>query len=248
MTSRSRPWLAAVLTLGMTGCTGGLPAYRWVDHDTAMRDIAARADRVETLTAQCRIILRDADGASTQLDGVIATRRPGKLRVRGWKLSQPAFDLTITGDSVWVYDGRSEDEKASAVPADDGFVWLADAFEALGGIVVIRPTAGAVPVDRPFRSEHRIRRKLRTGGGVLTCGIDRRTLTFTQCTVRDADGTEMASIAFDRYRVTDGVVYPGRIDARAGGRRVTVLLDEVDINPELPASAFTPPGRATRKR
>ncbi len=247
MIIRSLPVGALLLAVLTTGCASELPAYQWVDHDTAMRDIAARADAVKTLTARCRIILQSPDGGSTQLEGVIATSRPDQLRLRAWKLSQPAFDLTITADGLWVFDGDTE-HPHDDLPADQGFAWLASALEALGGIVVISPTERASHVDRRGGATHRIQRPINEGGGVLTCDLDRRTLTFRQCMVQDGNGSLLAGIIFDRYRVTDDVVHPGRIEASSGDRTITVLVDDVEINPELPASAFVPPPRATKKR
>ena len=84
------------------------------------------------------------------------------------------------------------------------------------------------------------------GEPAVVCEVDRRTLTPRKYSVLDDRGATRFSLTMDRYRQFGDVVWPMRMVAVSEGGMVEVELREAEVNPELPAAAFTPPRRAEK--
>jgi len=227
--------------LAICGCGPRLPVHPWRGHDLALRTIVHRAELLETLTAECRLILTKPDGTSTQLNGALVARMPGYFRLRAWKLSQPVFDVTLTPQGLWIFAADlTGGDPLQSLPAER----IVDAWSILSAGIV-DPSWDPLPdLDR---------RRFRVGKDVSSdaptnCAIDRSTFTIRECEFVDGEDDGSLALRMDRYKVIDGHVWPLRIEALSDQGQVTLLLDDVSINGELLEGAFQPPRRAIRKR
>jgi outer membrane lipoprotein-sorting protein len=91
-----------------------------------------------------------------------------------------------------------------------------------------------------------VRREASGGEPAVVCEVDRRTLTPRKYSMLDDRGATRFTLTMDRYRQFGDVVWPMRLVAVSDGGTVEVELREVDVNPELPGAAFTPPRRAEK--
>jgi hypothetical protein len=111
---------------------------------------------------------------------------------------------------------------------------------------------GAVPRDGWTWDGSRSRRSIELqreweSGGSINCEIDRRTLTLRRCTVTHVPDAAVLTLALDRYRKVGDLVVPTRVDMRSEHGRITILLDNLSLNDELPPLAFDPPRRAVKQ-
>lgn len=225
------------------GCRGDLPTYHWVDHDTAVRIITDRTARIETISARCRLLLSGADGATTQLDGVLAARLPDHLRIRAWKFSQPAFDLTMTPEGLWRF-AREDRSKDAGTPLDG----LTARRFSRGWLMLVEGGVGPgwKPLVDDGGSRVRFRRETQTPGVSVVCEMDRATLTVTRCDLVDAEGVTETTLQLDRYRLIGDFIWPARAVLRSEHGSVTMLFDDVRINTDLPPGAFVAPRRSVK--
>ena len=235
------------MTLGasLTGCAERLPAYRWVNEARAMDLMAERAARIQTLSSPCRIILADPNAGTTQLEGAIAARMPGFLRLRAWKFSQPVLDLTLTPVGLWLYsaqDGDSPGERRSPF-ATLTAQQLRQAWSLTTGVI---PRDGWTWDEPSSRTYIALRRDWESGGSI-DCEIDRPTLTLRRCTVSQAPDAAVLTLALDRYQHVGELIVPTRVVLRSAHGTVTILLDDISLNDELPLLAFDPPQRAAKQ-
>ncbi len=240
---RRQALIVTLLLLMPVGCATPLPTHTWVDHATAMETLSRRSDHVKTVSSTCRVLLTNEDGRSTQLSGAMAARPPDELRLRAWKLSQPVLDLTLTPSGLWLFRAKRAEETG-----EDAFTTLsADRMRAgwtlaMGGF----SDPGWAPLDdtggRTFRT-----RRTGDGGLAVIATIERRTLTSRQIELIDDDGQTRLTLSLGEYRLVDGIPWPTRLTFRAERGTITVLLDDVELNVDLPARAFTPPRRAIKQ-
>ena len=228
--------------LAICGCGPRLPVYPWRGHDLALRTIVHRAELLETLTAQCRLILTKPDGTSTQLNGALVARMPGYFRLRAWKFSQPVFDVTLTPQGLWVFAAdRAGGDPLQSLPAER----IVDAWSLLSAGIV-DPSWDPLPDldERRFR----VGKDVSSSDAPANCAIDRSTFTILECEFRTEEHDGTLALMMDHYKLIDGHVWPRRIEAVSDQGRVTLLLDDVSINAEISEGAFRPPRRAIRKR
>lgn len=231
----------AVLT---QGCASRLPTHPWQGHDDALRKIVDRAARIETVSARCRLLLTRPGGNTVQLDGALAARVPGYLRLRAWKLSQPIYDVTATPQGTWVYtaprEGPEGDGELGLLPSSR----LIDAWEKLAAGIV-DPTWDPLPDDGgPVVY---VAQGAGTDEIAATCSIDRSTQTVRECDMAGGGEDAATTLRLDRYRSIDGHVWPTRVELVSSSGTVIILFDDVALNTEIPAKAFTPPRRAAKQ-
>lgn len=227
--------------LAICGCGPRLPVYPWRGHDLALRTIVHRAELLETLTAECRLILTRPDGTSTQLDGALVARMPGYFRLRAWKLSQPVFDVTLTPQGLWIFAADlTGGDPLRSLPAER----IVDAWSILSAGIV-DPSWDPLPDldSRRFRVGKDV-----SSDAPANCAIERSTFTIRECEFVAGENAAKLALRMDRYKVIDGHVWPLRIDLLSDHGQVTLLLDDVSINEEVSEVAFQPPRRAIRKR
>ncbi len=228
--------------LAICGCGPRLPVHPWRGHDLALRTIVHRAELLETLTAECRLILTRPDGTCTQLDGALVARMPGYLRLRAWKFSQPIFDVTLTPQGLWVFAAdRAGGDSLQSLPAER----IVDAWSLLSAGIV---DPSWDPLPDLGRRRFRVGKDVSSRDAATNCAVDRSTFTIRECefTADEDDGS--LALRMDRYKVIDGHVWPLRIEALSDHGHVTLLLDDVSINGQISEGAFQPPRRAIRRR
>jgi outer membrane lipoprotein-sorting protein len=222
-----------------------LPAYRWVDEQTALNDLRTRAASVKTVSAECTITLAKPDGETVTLDGALAMRNPGWLRLRAWKFNRAVFDLTLQPGGLWVMTMDDPARQEQVVPASANAAefmkqWSyfngelfelasADRSKVEGRMFVVRPTDDVKHSPAAFRNE-----------------VDRATLTPRRY-VYEEEGPRFELEMLD-YRQINDVLWPTKLIARGEMGTVTIEQRNVEINAELAPNAFVPPRRAEKRQ
>jgi hypothetical protein len=222
-----------------------LPAYQWVDKETAIRDLRARADAVRTVSAECTITLTRADGDTVQLDGAIVTRNPGWVRLRAWKLNRAVFDLTLQPAGLWVMTPRGGAKReGQMLPANVSAATFVRQWSYFNGELFRLASAGSAKVNGNTLT-------LFDGTDIkaydkLHCEIDLRTLTPRRYVYNDY-GERQFELVLDQYRDVNGIPWPHRLVA--AGEMGTVVIEQrnVEINGEVAPDAFVPPRRAEKQ-
>jgi outer membrane lipoprotein-sorting protein len=238
---------AIVAAILLAGCAPkrdpNLPAYHWVDDETALADLRTRAAALKTLSSQCAITLTGQDGRSVQVDGVLVVERPNHVRLRTWKFDRAVFDLTLNDDGLWVVamddPARREQIMPATVRAGD-FVKHLSLFT--GGFFLDDP-----PPRVETHGDTLVLTKAIAEGQSLHCDADRQTLTPRRFYSESASG-ERFELLMKSYRDLNGVLWPMRLEATSAMGRVIVEQRDVEINGELAAGAFVPPKRAERRQ
>lgn len=231
-----------------------LPQYQLVSGEESLRIIADRQASILSVSAQCEIVLTGPDEQRIKLDGVLLaapqTTNGPQVRLRGWKLGQAVFDLTLTDGSAWLMtpeDPRAPQPAQPAVAALSGpppvsvthpARRIAEAFDFLGPayfrtatVSQITPTL-LVASPAPSRLDQ------------ATCQIARQTLTPASFTAVDPRGT--SELSLQDYRFLAGIPWPHQLGLSGPDGTIQVTMSEVELNGELPPTAFVPPARARR--
>lgn len=237
-----KQWQLGILVMASCGgCATSLPTYTWIDDQQALEQMRLRDRDIETVTSPCRIILHRSDGASTQLEGAMAAALPELLRVRGWKLGQAAYDLTVTPEGCWLF-APSHDHDPGVPTADGTGTAMARGWKRLAQVLV---GPDWTICERRAGPRLVVKQSLGQGGALLVGEIDRATLTLRRLSVLDGAGMVRQMLRLERYQVLGDHVWPSRIVAEeGGGGSITILLDDIELNVELPKGVFQPPRRA----
>jgi hypothetical protein len=233
--------------LALPGCAPkqtpeGAP-YRWVDEQTALADLRARAAGIKTISAACGITLTRPDGESVQFDGALVLENPNHVRMRAWKFNRAVFDLTLNDDGLWVMTLDDPQRREQVLPAT---LRAADFLRELSLF-----TGGFFTQEPPPRVETRGGTLLltrETSHGFLHCEVDRATLTPRRF-YSDAEGSSERrfELKLSNYRDINGVRWATRLEAISGMGRIAVDQRDVEVNGELAPQAFVPPKRAERR-
>jgi outer membrane lipoprotein-sorting protein len=218
-----------------------IPAYPLTDVPSSLRTLAERARQVRTLSGEGLITLTRPNGESVRLDAAVAMQPPQRTRIRAWKFGHAVFDLTVTPDGVWIVSPdepqRKEQIRAAGVSAGQ----LARTWSVLSGGFFDEPGLKTHATDAQL-----LVRRETPGEPTVVCEVDRRTLTPRRYSLLDDVGRTRFSLALDHYQTFGDVVWPTHLVARSEGGTVDIELRQVDVNPDLPAVAFTPPRRAEK--
>ncbi len=231
-------WLAL---LACSGCANALPQHAWRGTDSAIHTMKQRDSGVRTFSATCQLLLR-ASGGDVELSGVLIAQPPSYLRLRASKLSQTVFDITLTPDGLFVLNkGRGKHGTGAAkLLTRDGLI---EATSLLPGFSPHDHWQGSDGANDTFSRS----RPLGSGESVITCTVDKNTLTTTRCDYLDDTGTAHQSITFDTYRTFGGIVWPMHIVGTGTGGSFEIIFATVEINPDLPTRAFVPSRSAVRQ-
>jgi hypothetical protein len=235
--------LAAVLMLA--GCAKPwVRPYVWTDERAALAELAARAERIKAVRAACGLTMTDAAGESVTFDGAVNVRVDDEgvwMRLRAWKLSQAAFDLTVRPDGVWIAaPERAEGDMGEVDASQIGAAWSL----FMGGFFS-SPDAEVVDDGGPTFIVRRAMEK----GVRVECTVERATLTPTSYVVLDREGVERQRLTLWMYRELGpgGEPWPMRVRASGPQGSLEVRLEDVELNPMLDQSVFTPPRRAVKR-
>jgi hypothetical protein len=238
-----RALLPLVLAALSVGCAPRehLPAYQWVDGPTALRELAARAQAVHTASAQCQITLTRSSGQSVRLDGAIVMQPPDHVRLRAWKLGQAVFDLTINPDGVWMVLPDDPQGKQRVLPAGANAAEMARTWALFTGGFFSASDAKIIDKGGPrFVVEQWI------DGRKIDCEVERSTLTPRLYVLSDSSGIKHFTLNEQEYQVIGGIPWPARLIARSDNGTIDLKLQDVELNSELPPTAFVPPRRAQK--
>jgi len=219
------------------GCGSALPKYEWPGHDAAMEHLVERGRAVRSVAGSCTIHMQSAGAGGTSLDGAIAARNPGYLRLRAWKFSHAAFDLTMTPEGLWLMTGADAQNDAPEI----NFNAIAKAWFLLSG-EYFQSAHEATTTTR----EH-IVKGTNADGATVRCVINRRTLTPQLFEYLDSHDVAQASLVLERHREVDGHVWPMRMVFFSDEARIVINFRDVEINDDIPPAAFRPPSRAVRQ-
>ena len=231
----------------LVGCApkrdADLPAYRWVDAQTALADLGARANTVKTVSAECGLTLERLDGQNVQLDGALVMRSPDHVRLRAWKFNRAVFDLTLNDEGLWVMTMDDPKRREQLLPASVSAGEFVKQWSYLNGGLFAEPRLTTrVEGDTLFIT----RRSEDEDNDGLTCEVDRRTLTPRRYVYESS--AERFELRLERYREVGGIPWATRLVASSGMGRVIVEQRQVEINGELAPTAFTPPRRAEKRQ
>jgi len=240
---------AVVASVVVAGCRAPepLPEQQWRGLAQALDTIEQRHQRINTLSAECKLTLRQTNGDNVSLDGVMIVERPNRMRAQAWKFDQKVIDLAVRGDGVWVWASErmeTDNQNAPDFAQAPGGDWLNALFELPDAdeAQVIQQGGPAQPMIVRWRRG----RHASTRGIQLT--IDRPTLTVRAFDVLDKDGDTLHRVTLGRYRLFNNIPLPTRIEAASDERSMTLRLSAVRLNEPLPDGAFTPPPDAERRR
>jgi len=90
-------------------------------------------------------------------------------------------------------------------------------------------------------------RQANPDGTMMTCEVDRKTLTPRRLILRDDRGAQRFALTLSRYTDSGtGIVWPRRIEASSESGQILIELRDVEINGEIPPTAFKAPARAEK--
>jgi hypothetical protein len=231
--------MASVLLITiLSGCATPIPVYPAMSDSEAVQAIRRRQATLTRVSADCTLLLADEHGARVSLDGVLIAKLPHRLRIRTWKLGQAVFDLTLREDGAWLFESRRDrtanrfDSRTLSVKR------IGESLDLLGSAYF----QTAVPVGGDESSL--VVRGHAFGLRDIDCEIDRATLTPTRFILPTGPDTPDRQLLLSRYIAADEHVWPGRMQLLDSAGAITIRFGVVEVNGEIPPSAFTPPRRA----
>ncbi|HEY7117023.1 MAG TPA: hypothetical protein VH475_10575 [Tepidisphaeraceae bacterium] len=239
--------IGVVLALCAAGGCGNrpvaesIPTYPMMDAKSTLHALAERAGQVKSLSGEGLITLTRKDGESVRLDGAVAMRPPERARIRAWKFGRGVFDLTVTPEGVWMETPDDPKRKERLMSAGLSAAKLARTWSVLSGGFFDSPG-----LTTQIQGERMIARRDIPGEPAVVCEVDRRTLTPRRYSMRDDKGVERFSLTLGQYREFGEAVWPTKLEAVSEGGTVEIELRDVEVNPDLPATAFLPPRRAEK--
>ena len=229
---------SAVLITILGGCAAPIPVYPAMSDSEAVQTIMRRQATLARVSADCTLLLADEDGARVSLDGVLVAELPHRLRIRAWKLGKAVFDLTLREDGAWLFQPRrdrtGEGLDSTKLPATR----IGEALDLVGSAYF----QTAVPVGGDESSL--VVRGHAFGLQDIDCEIDRATLTPTRFILPTGPDTPDRQLLLSRYIAIDEHVWPGRMRLVDSTGAIIIRFGAVELNGEIPPSAFTPPRRA----
>jgi hypothetical protein len=232
---------AAILGPGalLVACAAPLPTYEPMDAHQAWDIVARRIASLQTVQAEADATLSGPEGSSLRLDAAVILQAPSSVRFRAWKLGNAVLDLTGTGEGVW-FDAPPAPEGSSEMSLGVGPRDLASGLRLLGGweYAADEPTHAELVGDAYIF-------ECRTPSGAIRCEVDGRTLLPRRLS-QAGDDDPRFDMELTRYRVVDGLPWPGRVVMRAGERSIVLDFRDVALNEPGPGGAFTPAPSAER--
>ncbi|HEX4792902.1 MAG TPA: hypothetical protein VH370_03865 [Humisphaera sp.] len=235
--------LISILAPLLCGCarTEHIPQYQWTNSQAALSDLAARARAVRSVSAQCDITLTRTDGQSVRLDGAVVMKPPTSVRLRAWKMGQAVFDLTLNADGAWIVMPDDPNQKDRVLPAGASAAKFAHGWAGLSGEFFLADDAKVIDSGGP---RFQVIRTI--DGQLVTCEVDRSTLTVRRYAIADSAGTKHFTLTEDQYEMIGGIPWPTHLVAQSERGTIEIHLHDVELNAELPSGALIPPARAQK--
>lgn len=220
-----------------------LPVYRWTDDQAALRELASRAHSIKTISAAAFLTLTRPDGQSVRLDAAMAISLADKsVRLRAWKLSQVVFDLTLTPAGLWIETPTDSSHRDQIAPASLSAAQFARAISVFGGEAFEGPGVQVIDHGGP---DFRVLKTL-DDGKILAAEVERSTLVIRRYRLADRSGAAHFDLVLRDYQSLNGIAWPQEWSARSDSGTIEAQLRDVQLNTELPPSAFVPPRGAEK--
>lgn len=243
--NRARRSLAALLLLLVpAGCQQPLRTYPDLTAGESIEILRARFAGVETVSGGCIITLRSASGESVNLDGALAAKNPGWLRIRAWKFDSAVFDATVTPDGRWLYIAEDAQHRSGNLALDVTAAHIADAWALINGGFFEQPLRA---LSQNGDAQSLVLRADHPDGAPVLCTIDRRTLTARQYAVLDETGAVVFRVDLDNYQSVNGFPWAHRLVMQSARGRIVIECADVEINGALNEMAFVPPRLAVKQ-
>lgn len=205
--------------------------------------IERRMDGVATLAAECQLTFHRPDKDSVKLEGALVAQPPDRLRLRAWKLGHAVMDLTVRPDGVWLWTAKR---------ASEGVEKLISGELSAGPWRTVWPRLGSLlgdadaTIDATGQRAFTVRGRL-ADGGMLEAHVDGPSATVTAYRLFAADGEALGRLRLDEYQTIAGEPWPTSLQAEASRGTLEITLRDLTLDEALPATAFQPPKRATRR-
>lgn len=251
--------LAAVLVAALLAASGATAAPSAPDAPSAQpapaptvdeivgRYVAARGG-IEKLRALTTLRQEGRISAGADRNGLVMReiKRPGKIR----------FEFTVQGvTSVFASDGQRgwkvnplEGEMGPKSLPEEALVDSREQADIDGPLVDWKSKGSRIElVGHELVGGHdafKLKLSLKSGG-VLTAYVDVQTANLVRTeAARVLRGKRvLVETTFGDFRKTDGILFPHRVEVRAGGRPqlLRIVVDKVEVNPTLSDARFTRP-------
>ena len=225
------------LCLFLAGCNSEhIATYPPMSDQQATQILIDRSQAIKTVSAQGLVTLERPTGQTIRLDAAMAIQPPANARLRAWKLGQAVLDITVTPQGVWVVAPQQDPTRLGDHTANATRQWLrlmTGTFE----------NAGVIADDNGPRL---VLKLAADNGATIICEIDRNTLTARRYILRDGEDWQQFTLTLSQYADFAGIPWPQKIEAEGPSGRITIDLNEIEINGELPSAAFHPPARAVK--
>jgi hypothetical protein len=211
------------------------------DERAEIQTLIDRSKLLKDISGSGTLQLTQPDGQSVVFDLAVAMQPPDRARIRAWKMGQAVLDLTVLPDAVWLETSQQGPRKTQITGIGDTAARITRALSFLNGGFFDDPS-----VTGKDTGDQLILTQQKPGEPVITCIIDRATLSPRQFRMVDSTGAERFSLKLDGYKESTGAIWPRKVTAISAVGTVVVSLDDVDINAGLPAEAFNPPASAEK--
>jgi hypothetical protein len=230
------PRTMIALSLLLAGCESEhIPTYPPMSAQRAMQILVDRNRSIKNISAQGLITLQRPCGDTVRLDAAMAIQRPGSARLRAWKFGQAVFDITLTPLGLWI-----------VAPQDSSTFGENTGNAVRQWLRLMTGTFDDPSLSVDDSGLRLILKQQSDDGATIICEVDRKTLTARRYVLRDCHGEERFTLTLSRYAEFNGIVWPRCIEAASPVGSIVIDLHDVEINGELPASAFHPPARAVK--
>lgn len=234
--------LRSMCTFGMVmlcGCAcESIPIYPPMSSTQALQVLSERSRAIKTISAQGSITLTRTDGNSIRLDAAMVMRPPDDAHFRAWKFGQMVFDMTLSHDKTWIIapqkDSRKEVLDAGSKTGKFARQWLTLVTGNFNGPGFNVTENGSQLLISQSQDE----------GTTMKCRVDRGTLTPREYALEDRAGVRRFELSLTDYGEFNKVVWPQRIEAVSDSGRILIELRDIEINGEIPDTAFHPAARA----
>ncbi len=230
-------YFVVIVTSLLHGCRAPVPVQPGRSTSEVVADVRARTDRVSRFAVTGSATLTGHGGKRVSLDTVLIAQNTGMVRLRTYKMGSAAFDLTILPDAVWVWQSRRLDQ-----PIDIPAFTTAD-------LPLWTMLVGGLPESmsgRAVRKPDHIAWIAKIDDGEFTTMLDPDSAVVTSYIFARKNGQRHA-IELDRYRMVGEVAWPGRVRVLGQQGEIVIRLSNIEIDPDLPGDAFTPPSGAVRQ-
>ena len=234
------PILALCAVLALSACRSTLPQYPWEGKDAVLATMLSY-DRIETLSAACRLTLSSSKKDRIRLEGAIVASLPNHFRIQTWKFGRNAFDFIITPSKRWIAASAElkKQEQSEAPDFDFLLSWLNLNQLLDQSHYVVRQDTRTITLGPETQGTDLLHAK---AGTYLV--FDKSTRTCRRLYRLDGNSRMIESVSLSDWTLIDNRPWPLRLIATAPLGDVDIRMHDVHLNQTLPSAAFTPPRQA----